>query len=537
MFGDRTVSRPKTAWHAPALEPIEVTFSDAVGAPRTQRFDTAVLIGRGADCSLRIVNSLVSRHHVALFPEDGRWWIRDLQSSNGTLVGGRRIDKLPVTGAMSVQLGTDGPMIRLMPPVPAEEKPRTGSLDDVSRRYFEHQSPDAAGEHTMMIRRAYRDVKRRQRRVLLGLLVGLGLLLGLLGGVAFYQHLQLEKTRELAKDTFYEMKELELKIADLEASIDQDASAAVREQIAESKRLLAGMRERYDGFVKEVQASRIIKLNSEDAIILHMARVFGESELDPPPDFVTEVKSYIHKWQSTPRLERAIRRLHENGYAPIIYRELTAQDLPPQFLYLALQESGFRADAIGPPTRYGRAKGMWQFIPDTARRYGLTPGPLQQLGQYDPEDDRHNVAKATNAAARYLKDIYRTDAQASGLLVMASYNWGEGNITKRLRQMPKNPRERNFWKLLREHKIPNETYDYVFYIFSAAVIGENPRLFGFDFDNPLSGLGSAPGRRTRPDAVVWPAQTSSAEPPDRTPQSRSRMLGRQRAVRADTRYN
>ena len=34
-------------------------------------------------------------------------------------------------------------------------------------------------------------------------------------------------------------------------------------------------------------------------------------------------------------------------------------------------------------------------------------------------------------------------------------------------------------------KIPNETYNYVFYIFSAAVIGENPKLFGFDFDNPL----------------------------------------------------
>jgi hypothetical protein len=54
--------------------------------------------------------------------------------------------------------------------------------------------------------------------------------------------------------------------------------------------------------------------------------------------------------------------------------------------------------------------------------------------------------------------------------------------------MPANPRERNFWQLLAQHrdKIPQETYDYVFYIVSAAVIGENPRLFGFDFDNPLA---------------------------------------------------
>jgi hypothetical protein len=52
--------------------------------------------------------------------------------------------------------------------------------------------------------------------------------------------------------------------------------------------------------------------------------------------------------------------------------------------------------------------------------------------------------------------------------------------------MPENPRERNFWRLLKNQQIPRETYDYVFSIFSAAVIGENPKLFGFDFENPLA---------------------------------------------------
>ena len=61
-----------------------------------------------------------------------------------------------------------------------------------------------------------------------------------------------------------------------------------------------------------------------------------------------------------------------------------------------------------------------------------------------------------------------------------------------VRSMPANPRDRNFWRLLANHRerIPKETYDYVFYIISAAVIGENPRLFGFDFDNPLAELES-----------------------------------------------
>ena len=78
---------------------------------------------------------------------------------------------------------------------------------------------------------------------------------------------------------------------------------------------------------------------------------------------------------------------------------------------------------------------------------------------------------------------------------MACYNWGETQILPLIRSMPANPRDRNFWKLLEKHrdKIPQETYDYVFYIASAAVIGENPRLFGFDFDNPLANLDAVSG--------------------------------------------
>ena len=52
--------------------------------------------------------------------------------------------------------------------------------------------------------------------------------------------------------------------------------------------------------------------------------------------------------------------------------------------------------------------------------------------------------------------------------------------------MPANPRERNFWKLLQHGDIPKETYDYVLHIVSAAVIGEDPALFGFDFEAPLA---------------------------------------------------
>ncbi len=486
LNNEATIPPPSEVVPGSALQPIEIEYQDARGVTCRTAYSQPVLVGRGADCGLRIMHAEVSRHHLAIFYEEGRWWARDLSSSNGTLVDGRRIDRVPLVGTTTLALGAGGPKIRLILPRAPQVQRESPPLEQVARHYFRANQADGAGEHTMMVRQAFQDIKRRQRRVYLGLIGLVLMLLAAVGGFAFYQYLQLEHTARIANDIFYDMKELELQIANLEVSIGAEASAELKAQVAESKRRLASMRERYDLFVEKIQAASPVQLNTEDKLILHMARVFGETEVEVPEEFAAEVKTYIRKWQSSPRLARAIRRLHENGYAPTIQRALTDQGLPPQFLYLAMQESNFQPEIVGPPTRYGRAKGMWQFIPETARRYGLQPGPLQSLGEYDPADERHDFTKATLAAAKYLKDIYRTDAQASGLLVMASYNWGEGNVIKRLRQMPENPRDRNFWLLLREHKIPQETYDYVFYIFSAAVIGENPGLFGFDFKNPLA---------------------------------------------------
>ena len=113
-----------------------------------------------------------------------------------------------------------------------------------------------------------------------------------------------------------------------------------------------------------------------------------------------------------------------------------------------------------------------------------------------PGDERHDFEKSTEAAADYLQEIYITLAQASGLLAMASYNWGEGRVVPRLNdlpgleavdEVPETPQARSYWNFLREYEaqMPEQTKDYVLKIFAAAVIGENPRLYDFNFDNPL----------------------------------------------------
>ena len=167
------------------------------------------------------------------------------------------------------------------------------------------------------------------------------------------------------------------------------------------------------------------KMTEQQRIILRISRVFGECELDMPPDFEAEVNKYIGYWQHSDRLATAIRIAQQKGYPRTITHELLSQGLPPQFFYLALQESNFDPYVSGPITRKGIAKGMWQFVPETAVKYGLRVGPLLDLRRPDPADERDQYEKATKAAAKYLKDLYSTDAQASGVLVMACYNWGE----------------------------------------------------------------------------------------------------------------
>jgi hypothetical protein len=283
------------------------------------------------------------------------------------------------------------------------------------------------------------------------------------------------------------MKSLELQIGKLEDIILQQAKPKQLAELQAKRDKLREMEKEYDKLVKELGI--YTKMSEEDRIIVRTARTLGECELNVPKDFTREVKNYMRKWKSSDRLETSIGRARTKGYAPVVEQAMVRYELPPHYFYLALQESAFRDDAVGPRTRYGYAKGIWQLIPSTAKQYGLKIGPLFEESVYDRKDERFDFEKATKAAAAYLRDISNTEAQASGLLVMASYNWGENNTRRIIRQMPENPRERNFWRLLSMKTIPQETYDYVFYIFSAAVICENPRLFGFDFECTLATQG------------------------------------------------
>lgn len=530
--------------------PIEVKLGlspDAQGAV----FSSAFFIGRAVECEMRIVNEYVSRRHAEVTPQADGWLIRDLNSSNGLYWYGNRVETVLVKVSEIVRLGIEGPELwfyvpslpglvvpdvktclpapepaapesevfaRLPRPVipqsrppipppppplanpgvpaasPSAQPPRPGNMEEYVQRYFRKtEEGEVVGEHTGYIRRAFTQIQteqkkkhNRQKRILLSAIGGLAIVGLLVGAYAIRLQREARRQRELARNLFYAMKSLDVEIA----AAEQAALTANKATgIATVNKYEARRREvqtNYDQFLSTLHIYDS-KTSEQHRLILRVARIFGECELDMPPDFESEVTRYIQKWQSTGRFARNIKTAKEKNFTKTIPEALLNRGLPSQFFYLAMQESDFDPYRTGPMTYKGYAKGMWQFIPETAVKYGLHLGPLVDLNRPDPSDERDNAEKATDAATRYIQTLYSTDAQASGLLVMACYNWGETKVLPLVQSMPPSPKDRNFWKLLAEHRsqIPQETYDYVFYIISAAVIGENPRLFGFDFDNPL----------------------------------------------------
>ena len=467
---------------------------------QTFTFDRSFRIGRTQECEVCITNEHVSRKHVEVVIDNGHWLVRDLHSANGIFVNGERVESAPIFTGLKVRLGVYGPFVEFLvsqstaqvatPQVaqPAAAPPSMAkpTVERTVTHYFGNPDDASIGEHTRMVRRAFAEVQTKQKRKYGGIITALIVCVAAVAGYAYYLHLDAQKNRARAQEMFYAMKDMDLNIARIEKLVSDSGNAQAK---AEVNALRTQRQTQEDNYQKMLVSLKVYdpKMTEQQQLVLKVARIFGECELDMPKDFYAEVDKYIGYWKSTGRYSEALRRAQQKGYPGPIAAEFVAQDLPPQFFYLAMQESSFNEYAIGPKTYMGFAKGMWQFIPKTANDYGLKVGPLVTSPDVDVADDRMHWDRATKAAAAYIKFLYSTDAQASGLLVMACYNWGEHSVLPLVQSMPKNPRERNFWKLLTQHrdKIPKETYDYVFYITSAAVIGENPRLFGMDFDNPL----------------------------------------------------
>ena len=131
-----------------------------------------------------------------------------------------------------------------------------------------------------------------------------------------------------------------------------------------------------------------------------------------------------------------------NFYIPIFEEALEAYQLPLELKYLPVIESALNPLAV---SRVG-ATGLWQFMITTAKQYGLQVNSLT--------DERRDPVKASYAAARYLKDLYRVFGDWN--LVIAAYNCGPENINKAIHR---SNGEKDYWQIY--PYLPKETRGYV----------------------------------------------------------------------------
>ena len=135
-------------------------------------------------------------------------------------------------------------------------------------------------------------------------------------------------------------------------------------------------------------------------------------------------------------------------YIPIFEEIFDKYDLPLELTAMAVIESALNAKAVS----RARAKGMWQFMYSTARRYGLT------INSY--VDERFDPIASADAAARYLRDSYLIFGDWN--LAIASYNCGAGNVNKAIRR---SGGSKDFWEIY--PYLPRETRGYVPSFFAA----------------------------------------------------------------------
>ncbi|MGB5872144.1 MAG: FHA domain-containing protein, partial [Bacteroidota bacterium] len=501
---------------------LRVEGGDIVDPP--ERITSDVTLGRAPDSDLVFKDAIVSSHHASITWEDGKWWVQDLKSRNGTYLNGKPVTRTLLPPTAKIQLAKNGPVLHTEVELPIGvgadqtilERPE---LTMVADHYFGESPQEDAGERTTMIRRAYQKVHKKKKRHYWSIIGVVAFLLIATAAALYFQTRRVERLDRLhgvAANMFYSMKSLELQLMQLQLAIAESADAELRRELEGKLAEQRSLQTQYNEFVSEEFGISRDKMEEQEWLIYKVARMFGECDVNMPPEFKEKVAAYIERWKATGRLQRAVDRSKRNGYNGKIVEQMSGNGLPALFYYLALQESNFNVRIVGPPTRFGIAKGMWQFIPKTAGKYGLKTGPQVEDAAYDPQDERHNFEKSTQAAARYLRDLYQTEAQGSGLLVMACYNWGEWRVLPIVQRMPENPRERNFWNLLGKAKVPEETFGYVFSIVSAAVIGENPQLFGFEFDPPIppalpeAVLGRSTGAPTAPQEEPQPVQPGSS---------------------------
>ena len=196
-----------------------------------------------------------------------------------------------------------------------------------------------------------------------------------------------------------------------------------------------------------------------------LAWLSGLKMPDLPVRWDARVIKYLEFFKDDPRGRRVFTVWYKRSgrYRELISEQLRARGMPEDLAWVALAESGFDPLIKSP----AGASGLWQFMPEAAKIYGLSVDRWADL--------RHSPLRSTEAAATFLSDLKKRFGTWE--LALAAYNMGYGGALSVVKRFNSN----DYWELSKfENALPWETTLYVPKIIAIAIVSRNAATFGYD---------------------------------------------------------
>ena len=245
-------------------------------------------------------------------------------------------------------------------------------------------------------------------------------------------------------DAYY--RDLLNRIHKYEAQPDDNHGEEIRPEVVERSAI---------DEISDVKESELVT-STESGI-----NIYGRYDFDfsvAPPVF--QYMSFFISGRGRSTMETGLKR--SGQYRQMAEKIFQEERVPLDLIWLAQAESVWKPNALS----RAAAKGIWQFIPATGSRYGLS--------QTQWVDQRSHPELSTRAAARYLRWLHDYFA-GDWLLAMAAYNSGENRVAGAIAKCG----YADFWEIHRRGLLPQETRNYVPIILSIIIVSKNQSRYGF----------------------------------------------------------
>jgi len=373
------------------------------------------IIGKSEASQIRLEDDvMISRTHARLSVERGLVWIEDLGSRNGTFINGKKIEK-----KTALKMG---------------DKITLGQVSSFQCSRWNALEPSRfASVVATRVTDLSKYVRRRPKSSLLPQFMLLQVAVCVVVAAGWYAGKR------------YRLRALQM--------AETSRSEKKEEAVSSPRQMVMS--------VPQSPAPEVPRNFIWDEIVT-VSRRFGDT---PPsvldPQFLKKVEYWIERFTRADAHKSLFEK--KKKFWPVIQSALTAQGLPVELGYLVWVESHFNTEALSPVG----ALGLWQFMPATARDFGLRVDIKAKV------DERLDVNKSSKAAAEYLSLLLKQFGTDRYMLAIASYNAGQNKIQRKaiaaqIRRAPKP----DFWAL--RDQLPQETVDYVPKVLAAIIINRNP---------------------------------------------------------------